>query len=389
VERLLTVAQGHILSREMLVKLAGQALAGVGRSETSLDEVEYWFREMIGMTDDARRRTAPIMQLLPAGTITTSGFVNKLGQSHGLLPIRVEWPVDGETWEKRIVLYDNAGTVGVEEQAIFTRDSNGLGFVVTTPSSAGKDTANGWILSQASLQENWLNDVSMPTDYMFMLSPATVVVEDTEGRKFGVRGKEAWADLPGAMPAMCAPNLYLLPLDQDLTFSVSGTGKGTYTLGIVSNSLGRSVTLSDVPVKSTTRDVVRITNGLREVVVESADASKEVTLHYGIAGVQRARALNVQRARIGGAEGLTLRSSDNLASFELQAQGADQRLSIELVGADRTTVRRRGLDDVAVTAAKPTVFAVTDWTKLGPGSLRKQTQKPQKPQKPTRPSNGS
>ena len=376
VERLMTVAQGHILSREMLTKLAGQALAGTGRSETSLDEVEYWFREMLSMTDDARRKTAPIMQLLPAGTITTSGFVNKLGASHGLLPIRVEWPEDGETWEKRIILYDNAGTVGVEEQAIFTRDSNGLGFVVTTASSAGKDTAHGWILSQASLDENLLLDVSMPTDYMFMLSPATVLVEDAEGRKFGVRGKNAFADIPGAMPAMCAPNLYLLPLDQDLTFSVTGTGTGTYTLGIVSGSLGRSVTLVDVPVKPTTRDIVRIADGLREVVVESADASKELTLHYGVAGVQQARALKLERARVGRTAGLTLRSSDNLASFELQGKGADQRLSLELVAADTKAVKRHSFDDVAVTAAKPTTFDVTDWTDLGQDSLRNNGDKP-------------
>jgi hypothetical protein len=289
--------------------------------------------------------------------------------SHGLLPIRVEWPVDGETWEKRIVVYDNAGTVGVEEQVIFTRDSTGLGFVVTTASSAGKTTVNGWTLTQASLQENWLSDVSMPSDYMFMLSPATVVVEDAEGRKFGVRGKQTWADLPDAMPAIGAPNLYLLPLDRDLTFSVSGTGTGTYTLGIVSSSLGRSVTLADVPVTPKTRDVVRIANGLREVVVESADAGKDVTLHYGVGGVRQARALKIQRARVGRRSAFTLRSSDDLSNFELQSGRPAQQVAIGLTAADARELRRHTFDRVALAAAQPTTFDVADWADLGPASL--------------------
>ncbi len=369
VERLLTVAQGHILSREMLAKLAGQALAGTGRAETSLNEVEFWFREQIGMTADARRRSAPIMQLIPAGTITTSGFITNLSSSHGLLPIRVEWPEDGETWERRIIVYDNAGTaVGLEEQLVFTRDSTGLGFVLTGD-TGGKNTANGWTLTQASLQENWLSDVSMPSDYMFMLSPATVVVEDAEGHKFGVQGKKAWADLPGAMPAIGVPNLYLLPLDQDLTFSVTGTGTGTYTLGIVSGSLGRSVTLVDVPVSSATRDTVRIADSLREIVVESADAEKDVTLHYGVAGVGQARALKVGRARVGRHSKLVLQSSGDLSSFDLQAKGVDQNVPIELVTANRETLQRHTFDTAAVTVGEPTHFDVTDWANLGPSSL--------------------
>ena len=38
------------------------------------------------------RRPAPILQLIPAGTILTSGFLDKLHDSHGLLPTRIEYP---------------------------------------------------------------------------------------------------------------------------------------------------------------------------------------------------------------------------------------------------------------------------------------------------------
>ena len=59
VERRLTVAQGHVLSLEMLSRLALQAAAGVGRAETSLQEIEATFRDMIDMPTDLRRDAAP------------------------------------------------------------------------------------------------------------------------------------------------------------------------------------------------------------------------------------------------------------------------------------------------------------------------------------------
>ena len=199
VERLLTVAQGHVLSQEMLVRLAGQAAAGVGRAETSLTEVEDAFRAMLGMSEEGRRRTAPIMQLMPAGTILTPGFVTKLGQSHGLLPVRVEWPADGDSWERRLVVYDNAGTLAVESVITFTRTDTGLDFVLS-PDPFNRTSAAGWTLSQGTLKDNWLDPVTMPVDYVFVLSPVSVLIEDEEGRRFGVAGRRVFGDLPDVVP---------------------------------------------------------------------------------------------------------------------------------------------------------------------------------------------
>ena len=370
VERTLTVAMGHVLSTEMLSILGTQALAGVGRAETSLNEVEAAFRAQIGMRAEERRRSAPIMQLMPAGTLTTKGFITKLEHSHGLLPIRVEYPVAGETWEKRIVVYDNAGKLDQESLLIFTRDSNGLGFVLS-PDQPGmnRDTVHGWTLSQASLEVNLLSDVTIPTDYVFLLSPAAVLVEDAAGRRVGVKGGDSWADLPGALPAIGAPGLYLLPLDQDLTISLTGTGTGTYTVGIVSGSLGRSVTLVDVPVTPSTTDVVKIGDSLRDVVVSSSDAAKEVTMHYGVAGVRQARAVKVANARVGSGSSLTLRASDDLSTFDLHGDGADQAVMVALTAANDKRQRSQAFEGVAIGGAQTKTFSVTDWASLGSTTL--------------------
>lgn len=380
VERLLTVAQGHILSREMLTKLAGQALAGIGRAETSLAEVEVAFLNQLSMTAEERRRTAPIMQLIPAGTITTPGFITKLGDSHGLLPIRMEYPA-GDTWERRLVVYDNVGEVRKESQLVFTRTSVGLEFVLSGDTS-NRNTANGWTLSQATLQDNWLDDVSMPLEYMYLLAaavgapqPAILLVEDDQGRRFGVSSnRKLWNDLPDVIPAIGAENLYLLPLDRNLRFFVTGMGDGTYTLAIVAGSLGRSITLVDVPVRPGTRDVVKIADGLREVTLSSGDAEKELTLHYGVGGVRQARALTVTGVRVGQRGGLTLRSSDNLSSFELEGDAPRHLVTFGLSAADHEDVHQQRFDQVPLGDRQVRTFQVADWGTLGPDSLHSDEQ---------------
>src|SRR5206468_8724761 len=138
-----------------------------------LDAIESAFRAMLTQSAEDRRRTAPILQLIPAGTILTSGFLDKLHDSHGLLPTRIEYPAGTETWEKRLVVYDNAGDLGLETRLVFTRNSNGLAYTIERLDEFGaisggstEDTAHGWTLSHLSLEECWLADVTMPLDYV-------------------------------------------------------------------------------------------------------------------------------------------------------------------------------------------------------------------------------
>lgn len=265
-------------------------------------------------------------------------------------------------------MYDNAGVLKAESQIVFTRTSVGLDFVLI-PDPWGRNTANGWTLSQASLQDNLLDDVSMPFDYMFLLSPATVLIEDDEGRRFGFSGKKTFNDLPDVIPAIGAEKLYLLPLDRNLRFTVQGTGEGTYTLGIVAGSLGRSVTLVDVPVTPKTKDVVEIADRLQEVRLSSGDAQKEFTVHYGVGGVRQARALKVAGVRVGQRKGMTFRTTDNLSSFEVEGEGPEHPVTVGLTSADQETVRKQSFDAVPIGDQQVRAFQVTDWQNLGPASL--------------------
>jgi hypothetical protein len=309
------------------------------------------------------------MQLMPAGSITTNGFVTKLTSSHGLLPIRLEWPVAGEPWEKQLVVYDNAGNQDQESQLVFTRDGDGLLRFVLTPDPSNRTTAAGWTLSQASLYTNWLSPKTLPLDFVFLLSPATMLVEDDRGRRFGIRGADVAGDLPGAFAAIGAPNLYLLPLDRDLSITISGTGEGTYTFGVCSRTLGRSVTLTDVAVQRSTRDIVRVRDGLREFTIESAGGGKDITAHYGVEGPGTIRAVSVT-AGVGSSAPLSLRSQDNLDTFETDGGGPGQRVAIELAGASSSEIRRERFAGLEIGGSRSRTFQVTSWADLAADSLQ-------------------
>jgi IPT/TIG domain len=380
-ERLLTVAQGHILSEEVLTELGFQAATGVARADISLNEIEEVFRRQRGLgSDEERRLIAPVMQLMPAGLPVTLDFFNKLANSHGLLPIRIEYPLPGDAWEKRLVVYDNAQPVGVglETNIDFTRNGDTLDFVIEhlgsiSPTIDARGSASGWTLSHLSLDFCWLMNVSMPINGVFLLSAGRLLIEDDSGRRYGVSGRRAFGDLPGVVPGVGVENLYLLPLDQDLTFTISGAEENdaaTYTLGIVAGRLGRSMMIGDVPIGRATSDVVRIADNLREVAIESNDADKQVVVRYALEGIDEARSVALEGARIGPGGGLTLRVSDNLTSFDIESAQPERPVTVALgaAGADGEQLQR--FVSVPIGGGRSNGFTVDGWGQLGPQSLK-------------------
>ena len=177
----------------MLSRLALQAAAGVGRAETSLQEIEATFRDMIDMPTDLRRDAAPIVQLMPAGIITTKGFISKLGVITGSFRSGSSTRSAARRGRNGSQCMTTPGHRGGSVPDLHAGQQRSAA-VRPVQRHSNRDTAHGWTLSQASLQVNLLIDVTIPTDYLFMLSPATVVVEDAQGRKFGALG----ADLGGS-----------------------------------------------------------------------------------------------------------------------------------------------------------------------------------------------
>lgn len=357
VERLLTVAQGHILSREVLAELALQSASGVARAERSLDEIEAAFRTQVAIPDDEMRRLiAPVMQLMPAGLPITPSYYADLSNSHGLLPIRIEYPVDGDPWEKRLVVYDNASGAGVgtETNIDFTRNGGVLDFAMShvgatrpIPDSPVHDSSTGWTLSHLPLSLCWLSNVSMPLSTLWVSAvDAAFLIEDDQGRRSGSIGGRAWNDIPDVVPGVGIPNLFLLPLDRPLTLTVSATertGRGSYTLGVIAGAMGRSVILSDVPIDRSTRDMVRVGGGLSEVSIDTGDDAKTLDVRYAIEGGADARGAVLEGIRIGRRGGVTLRPGSDLASLHVESSASGESEVVPLT--DLRTVDPAGNSD--------------------------------------------
>ena len=384
VEDLLTIAQGHILSNELLTELGWQSAVGVARAEISLNEIEETFHQQVALPNDGvRHPIAPVMQLMPAGLPTTPQYFTDLGVSHGLLPIRIEYPVAGDPWEKRLVVYDNAtdAPIGSETVIDFTRNGDTLDFIISDVDPVKglvrdwpvKDSSNGWTLSHVSLDFSWLSPVSMPLNSVWLMSLGHLRVEDDQGRRYGTDGRQVWNDLPGVTPAVGVRNLYLLPLDGDLTFTISGDdgddGDDAYTLGLLAGGRGRSVTLRDVTLGRRSRDTVRIARGLRDVTITTTDAEKTLTVRYDVGGVNELRSVAIEGVLIGRRGGLTLTAADNLSSIELTSEQPEHAVDIELTATGPVGARTQRFASMPIGDGVGHEYAVESWARLGPDSL--------------------
>lgn len=192
-------------------------------------------------------------------------------------------------------------------------------------------------------------------------------------RSRDARTTRSWNEIPGAVAAIGAEKLYLVPLDRDVTISVHGTGEGTYTLGVVAGSQGRSVTLVDVPVTAESRDTVDVADGMREVRLRSRDNGKALTMHYGVDGGPTVRAVAVEGLKVGRDGAVTFRSSDDMTTFELDCRAAQsQRVDVQLSAIGAADVRRQRFERVTVRNGTIGSFAVSSWKELGPESLAPQ-----------------
>ncbi len=228
-------------------------------------------------------------------------------------------------------------------------------------------------MSHLSLEFNWLTNISMPLSGVWVFGRVSLLIEDDRGRRYGTTGRQAWGDLPGVVPGVGVRNLYLLPLDQDLTFTITGTDESddeTYTLVILAGPQGRSVTLRDVPVNPSTRDTVRIDNGLRDVAIESSDTAKAITLEYILGGIDEVRGLVLDGALVGRPGGLALRTSGDLTSFDIEGGQPEHLIAIELAATGPDGEHRERFESVPIGGGPAQAFSVTGWEQLDRTSLQ-------------------
>ena len=351
------------------------------------------------------------MQLMPAGSILSPRLPRGPERQPRAAPIRIEFPAPGETFFRRLAVYDNALPLGLGSESVaeYTGSPGSLSFTLFPTDALGepvrtspdpRSTSGGFTLSHVSLEDCWLTDVSLPRDFVFLLVPGpdmppspflrakdasvpSLVIEDAKGRRLGSDGRETWGDLPDALPAIGAPGLYLLPLDRDLRFAIHAEEAATYTLGVVSRSLGTSVTLAEVPIAAGGRDTIEIADvppHRHRLDRRGAEGARAALRRRGRRPRPCARAgRRPRRPHVPADAARRSRPGDVPA----RSAGQAQKVAVALSAASGDDVQRRNVGSVEIGGGKTRGFAL-EWEPL---ALRSLGEKPA-PQRVPAPSRG-
>ena len=108
---------------------------------------------------------------------------------------------------------------------------------------------------------------------------------------------------------------------------------------------------------------------MREVAIESNDANKQVSVRYALEGIDEARSVALDGARIGKSGGLTLRTADDLTSFDVDGAQPEHPVAVELSASGSNGSRSERFQNVPIGGGRPKSFNVEAWKRLGPDSL--------------------
>ncbi len=355
--RQLTVAQGRIISRELVIHYADQGREGLSRVERSLREIEADLGADLG-TGPAR-----VLCYIPSGStwdIMADAEVREaFMRSHCVTPTRLVYGDDAGSLDgARLYVYEN-NAPGCHDRFIeFFMQDGELHF--EAPYSESDDyppyaTAHGFTLGTNTLQSQLLDDVSMPISgahtataglmrfaLELVLSPARVSVEDESGRVIGYRDGRMHSD-PG-MGYVCPWLENYLLVREDVASpvrTIHGDGDGTYTyMSLLPD--GKSLVIRDADCTAATVDRVRIGPDFDWVEVVPSE-SKTLDLHLGeelTDGTARHVRISLD---LQSGETLNLSVAPGLDGLEISGIGREIVLDVEVRLIAGESVLREGL----------------------------------------------
>ena len=275
--KFLTAIHGKLLSRESLLHFHDQGREGVRRVERSCREIETT------LLRGCNRNDAPLIFFIPAGEVWDSGYFDKLGSSHCVMPYRFAYPLghagpqlapDGTTtvtdlnsvelyvWDCnkpespncKLVFKNNSGRIDFE---YFPDSSHGAIQQSKPVSTLGMMTSNGdYLLADHDLP--FSGPLGLRRFIIdFLLSPADLDIANPNGLRTGNFGGQIRAEIPGSHPCYLMPGAYMLPTDTPLTRRISGTGAGQYTFNSIIPD-GGSLVLQDATTAAGQMDVLSV-----------------------------------------------------------------------------------------------------------------------------------
>jgi hypothetical protein len=375
----LTVAQGRVISRQLVVHYADQGREGINRVERTIREIEASFDDRLAEAN------ARVLCFIPSGNVWNIIKKEEIRQaffrSHCVVPTRIVYPnrersLDGA----RLYVYEN-NRPGNEEVRIDLFEEGGELHFSTSYTSSFKgqqlhfSTSEGFTLGTATLQQQLIDDVSLPfsgtvgevTLMKFaldlVLSPARITIESHDGKVLGFKDGQMHSDPELGYVSPWMENYLLTRSDVEVKHRIIvGEAEGTYTYVTV-HPHGRSVTIRDTSCSSRTRDKVILDQEYNNVELEVSE-QKAVDLHVGDERPDGSvRYFNV-RCSLEQGEKTRLTLGEALDGIEIQTPNRDLPVHVELaVFIDDQLEVERTLDHV-VPANQVLTFPAGLWGDL-------------------------
>ncbi len=341
--REITVAQGRVISRELVIHYADQGREGLSRVERSLREIEADFHAGLG-TSGAR-----VLCYIPSGSVwdimADAAVREAFMRSHCVTTTRLVYGDEtGSLDGARLYVYENNAPGRHDRFIEFFLQDGELHFEAPysgSSTSPSYSSAHGFTLGTNTLQSQLLDNVSMPISgahtataglmrfaLELVMSPARVSVEDGSGRVLGYRDGRMHSDPEMGYVCPWLENYLLVREDvAEPLRTIHGDDEGTYTyMSLLPD--GKSLVIRDADCTATTRDRVRIGPEFDRIEVTPSEG-KTLDLHLGEElSDGTARHLRV-KVDLQSEELLNLSLSPGLDGLEINGLGRDLTIDVE------------------------------------------------------------
>jgi hypothetical protein len=377
----LTGVHGKLLSRESLIHFHDQSREGVSRVEQTYREIEATFLR------GCDRNNAPLLFFIPSGAIWDSGYIDKLGSSHCIMPWRFTYP-DGRTPQLApggaTTLTDPAGVSmfcwdcnepgNNNCRLVFKRSGGQIHYdYFNGANSVQFSSENGITLGMMTLGDYLLADHDLPfsgpfglTTFIldFLLSPADLQVTDGGGLRTGRFGSSLLSEIPNSRPCYLMPGCYMLPDNTALTRRIVGTGAGKYSYLSIMPS-GGSLAMENVDTAPGQQDVLAVSADANQVRFTPA-AAKSFAMTLSRQVGSQARAIAIEGAGGGPAADIDVSLSPDLSLLRLGNRGAARSVQVKAFSVDQTTntPANRQFAALNLPANHDLTVAVTNWANL-------------------------
>jgi hypothetical protein len=401
-----TETWGRQLSGQLLSSFLGQCANGTAQVFTTIQQVEAAFSGHPANGD------MPLVYLIPSGLPVNSQWINNLQVSHTLVPYKLVRPLGWTSGYNGVKLYlydcnnpgnDNCYITFTQSGSTVTFNYGATGSVNYSPAYS---SANGFTLGVMTLSQALLNSVDLP--WMdgagwvvdFVLSPATLSVNNSSGQVSGTSGNQLLNQVPGVIPSLLsfAHNLMLIPTQLGLQRTIQGTGTGSYSYASIAppnpstpasafSALlpagaaavvpkERSLTLKNVACTSATKDGVLLGPDNQSIQISTSDANKSfdvlIAQRYDVQSGAGATATTTQQAQQVTVSGLALNAGEQvlvwtdpaIGQVGVSNPGAAKNFNVTISTLDSTTGNAKATKTVAGSVAANADFKMTiaDWT---------------------------